>query len=269
MTFSDSDVELVANAFVTARRDARPLAEFPGPLPPTLADAYRVQERAIALDGRPIAGWKVAGIHPDLRASLGAARLAGPIFKQNVRNLVDGGMAVSPVYAGGFAALEAEFVAVFATDLVAGPDGFTADAIVAALASLNAGAEIASSPLKTLNEIGPLAVVSDHGNNAGAVVGPELADWKAQNWEALTSRMLVDGAVAGEGSAAKVMGGPIAALQFLAEQLASRGRILHAGDIVLTGMTTGIHGVEPGQRGRIEFGGVLPVDIAVVAAEPR
>ena len=86
---------------------------------------------------------------------------------------------------------------------------------------------------------------------------------------ALTSAAEVEGAVVGTGSAAKVMGGPLAALQFLAEQLASRGRRLRAGDIVLTGMTTGIHEVTPGQRGRIVFGGVTPVDIAFVAAEPR
>jgi 2-keto-4-pentenoate hydratase len=269
MTFSDSDVETVAGAFVAARREARVLDAFPGPLPPTLADAYRVQERAIALDGRPIAGWKVAGIHPDLREKLGAARLAGPIFRPNVRDMLEGGMAICPVYEGGFMALEAEFVARFATDLQPGPDGFTPERIVAALGGFHAGAEIASSPLKTLNEIGPLAVTSDHGNNAGAVVGPELPGWRAQNWETLTSAAEVEGAVVGTGSAAKVMGGPLAALQFLAEQLASRGRRLRAGDIVLTGMTTGIHEVAPGQRGRIVFGGVTPVDIAFVAAEPR
>ncbi|MBP0651976.1 hypothetical protein J8J40_33435, partial [Mycobacterium tuberculosis] len=78
------------------------------------------------------------------------------------------------VYVNGFAALEAEFAARFATDLKPGPNGFTPDVILAALAGLHAGAEIASSPLPTLNDIGPLAVVSDHGNNAGAVVGPEL-----------------------------------------------------------------------------------------------
>ncbi len=64
------------------------------------------------------------------------------------------------------------------------------------------------------------------------------------------------------------MGGPIAALQFLAEHLLSRGRRLKAGDVVLTGMTTGIHHVVPGQRGRIEFSGAEACDIEVVAASP-
>ena len=64
------------------------------------------------------------------------------------------------------------------------------------------------------------------------------------------------------------MGGPIAALQFLAEQLATRGRHLRAGDIVLTGMTTGIHQVVPGDRGRIEFSSAPACDIEVHGATP-
>lgn len=269
MPFDARDIDVIASRFVEARRAATALDAFPGPLPETLADAYLVQERAIALDGRAIAGWKVAGIRPDLCEGLGASRLAGPIMAGNVHELPAGGKAVAPMFVGGFAALEAEFVARFARDLE--PEGgvFTAEAIIAALSGLHAGSEIASSPLATLNDLGPTAVVSDHGNNAGAVVGPEVPGWRTADLAALASRMLIDGAVAGEGSAANVMGGPIAALQFLAEQLLSRGRRLRAGDVVLTGMTTGIHQVVPGQRGRIEFSGAAACDIEVVAAVPR
>ena len=268
MGLQEADVDRIAAQFVEARRAAKALDAFPGALPATLADAYRVQERAIALSGRAVAGWKVAGIRPDLRDHLGANRLAGPILAGSVLRLPNGGTAQAPVFTGGFAALEAEFVAVFARDLLPVEGAFTAEWIKAALSGLHAGAEIASSPLATLNDLGPTAVVSDHGNNAGAVVGPEVAGWRKADLGALTSRMSINGSVVGEGSAANVMGGPIAALQFLAEQLATRGRHLRAGDIVLTGMTTGIHQVVPGDRGRIEFSSAPACDIEVLGATP-
>jgi 2-keto-4-pentenoate hydratase len=63
-------------------------------------------------------------------------------------------------------------------------------------------------------------------------------------------------------------GGPLASLGWLAEHLAGRGRHLRAGDVVATGMTTGIHAVQPGMRGRIEFADVAPCDIDVTAFRP-
>ncbi|MCM5560241.1 2-keto-4-pentenoate hydratase [Pleomorphomonas sp. JP5] len=268
MSLQEADVDRIAAHFVEARRAATALDAFPGALPDSLADAYRVQERAIALSGRSVAGWKVAGIRPDLRETLGASRLAGPIMSGNIQFLPDGGTVRMPVFAGGFAALEAEFVAIFARDLLPVDGAFSADSITASLSGLHAGSEIASSPLATLNDLGPTAVVSDHGNNAGAVVGPEVSGWRTTELSELGSRMSINGSVAGEGSAANVVGGPIAALQFLAEHLLTRGRHLRAGDIVLTGMTTGIHQVVPGDRGRIEFSGAAPCDIEVFEALP-
>lgn len=266
---SEQETDEIARGFVAARRATTILPRFPGRLPETLEDAYRVQERVIALDGRRIVGWKIAMIHPDLRARLGAERICGPIFEGARQDLPRGGTARVAVIAGGFAALEAEFAALFSTDLPAGPDGFAEARIAAAVGSLHAGVEVASSPLAALNEIGPLAVVCDQGNNAGAVVGPALPGWPTAELARLTSEMQIGGKTVGRGSAASVPGGPLGALRFLAEQLAGRGRHLAAGEIVLTGMTTGIHQVVPGMNGRIVFADTPGCALEVVAAERK
>lgn len=258
----------IADAFVTARHQAHPLAAFPGRLPVSLEDAYRIQDKAISLDGRQIVGWKVAMIRADLRTALGADRLCGPIFDGTVYDCRETDRADVQVHAGGFAALEAEFVARFAHDVLPGPDGFTETVITDAMSGLHAGAEVASSPLATLNDLGPTAVVSDQGNNAGAVIGPVLPGWHNTPLADLTSKMLIDGVSAGRGSAASVPGGPLAALVFLANALEARGRKLSAGHIVLTGMTTGIHPVVPGSLGRIVFSGNIHCDLAVRAIGP-
>lgn len=269
MRLDAAEIDAIARAFVDARRAARPLADFPVRLPIALADSYAVQERALALTGETVAGWKVAMIPPALRDPLADQRLAGPVDAVTVHRLPAGGSVEAEVFDGGFAALEAEFVAVFAADLRPGPDGFTDALVRAAMGSLHAGIEIASSPLATLNALGPLAVVCDHGNNAGIVVGPEIAGWREVPDAGLASRMIIDGEVVGEGSAASVPGGPIGAITWLAGQLASRGRTLRAGDLVSTGMTTGVHAVRPGSTGRIEFTGAAACDVRVVGATAR
>ncbi len=268
-SMSEEDIQSIAAAFVEARRSATPLGAFPGDLPETLEEAYQVQDSALQLDGRPVAGWKVAGVHPDLQQKLGATRLVGPIFADNVHRLPEGGAAEAAAFDGGFAALEAEFTAVFAKDLEPAGDGFSDAAILSALSGLHAGAEIASSPLPSLNALGPCAVVSDHGNNAGAVVGPVIAGWEKLDLAAMTSRMFVDGSLAGEGSAAMLSGGPLESIRQLAENLQKRGRRIRKGDVVLTGMTTGIHAVTPGATAHAEFAGAAAFDIQVVAAKPR
>lgn len=265
---TDRAAEEIARAFLTARREARVLDEFPGALPTTLADAYRVQEALIRLDGRPVVGWKVAMIPPALREALGDERICGPVFEGLVRDVAADTEIDAPVHDGGFAALEAEFVARFATAAEPGPSGFDAATIAAALAEIHAGVEVASSPLPTLNAIGPLAVVCDRGNNAGVIVGPPLAGWRHRAPALFASRMTIDGVVVGEGSAASVPGGPLGAVVWLAEHLHRRGRRLSAGDVVSTGMTTGVHDVRPGAVARVDFAHVGGIDLRVVALAP-
>ncbi|HSI41593.1 MAG TPA: fumarylacetoacetate hydrolase family protein [Xanthobacteraceae bacterium] len=257
----------IAEALVAARREARPLAAFPGPLPATLEEAYAVQEAVLKLSPRRIAGWKVAGMAPAFRAQYDAERLVGPVFADAIQTVADGGAATVAVYQGGFCAVEAEFVVRLTAAPRASGAAFSADDI-AAVATLHAGSEIASSPLADINDLGPGAVISDHGNNSGAIVGPEIARTGFGQWAELASRTVVDGELAGEGSAARVAGGPFVSVAFLANQLAARGRSLQAGDIVLTGMTTGIHPVAVGAQVRFEFTGTGGFALAVAAHSP-
>ena len=69
----------IAESFVAARRAGTALGAFPGDIPAELSDAYVVQDAAIRLDARAVAGWKVGRINPPLN---GIDRLAGPISKR-------------------------------------------------------------------------------------------------------------------------------------------------------------------------------------------
>jgi len=104
-----SSLDAIAQAFVTARRTAAGLPDYPGTPPESLDDAYAIQDRARALTGGKVAGWKVGRINPPLDAQLGTNRLAGPIFADSVRDGLNESP-VMPVFAEGFAAGEAEFL---------------------------------------------------------------------------------------------------------------------------------------------------------------
>lgn len=258
----------IAKRFVESRRSAHALAEFPGQIPANLELAYQVQDAGIRLTGQPIGGWKVGRIPLDLEDQFGIDRLAGPIFAATIHEVASGATIDMPVFAGGFAAVEAEFVAVVAEDAPADKSTWTLDEASAMIADLRIGLEIASSPLATINELGPAVVVSDFGNNFGLVVGPSIRDWQSRSLETMACRTLIGDQLAGDGGAFNLTGGFVRSVQFLLELTAHRGLPLRAGDLIATGQTTGIHDIAVGQTGTTDFRDDGRVSINAVAALP-
>ena len=71
----------VARAFVDARRAGRFLSPYPGTMPATLAEAYEIQDEAIAAWPDRIAGWKLGRIREPLDQQYGAGH-----FHRNVHS---------------------------------------------------------------------------------------------------------------------------------------------------------------------------------------
>ncbi|MDO9335188.1 MAG: fumarylacetoacetate hydrolase family protein [Caulobacter sp.] len=244
----------VARAFTTARRQARALPGFPGPLPADLAAAYAIQDQALAQWGEPVVGWKVGRIAPDLQAALGEARVAGPVFARNLWTARPGETLDVPVFEGGFAAVEGEFVYRLGADAPAGKTRWTARDALDIADALFVGVETAGSPLATINQLGPLVVASDFGNNWGLILGQAVEGWRERAFDALTCRTFIDDSQVGAGSAADLPGGPAEAFAWLLGHCAARGRPLKRGDLVTTGAVTGVHDIVAGQTARIDFG---------------
>jgi 2-keto-4-pentenoate hydratase len=255
----------IATALVRARMARRALDAFPGPMPQSLADAYRIQDASIALWPDEIAGWKIGMVTPGLRQSLGAERLAGPIFSRDVRHAPAGQEIAFPVFTGGFAAVEGEFIFRMGADAPAGKTDWTNAEAIALVAALHIGVETAGSPMAAINDLGSIAVSSDFGNNYGAILGPEIDNWRAR-LDSIEVATLIDGAVVGTGHANVLPGGPLSGLCFLLAHLASRGRPLRKGQLVSSGAITGVHDIRAGQHARITFSGCGEITcIATVA----
>ena len=254
----------IANHFVAARQCGQNLAHYPGTAPDTLASAYAVQDAAIEAFDRPVIGWKVGRIFPPLSDSFGANRLAGPIFTATASS--DTQPVAGHVFIGGFGAAEAEFVIKIGADLPIGKQDYTLDEVEHLIAAVHIGIEIASSPLPTINEMGPAVTISDFGNNNGLIIGAPIENWKASNFADWSVALQIDGIVAGQGSANSFPDGPIGSMRFLLNNLGARGILIQAGTWISSGAITGVHQVIPGQFVSASFGPTLSVNCTIEAA---
>lgn len=257
----------IAQQFVSARRHGWSLPDFPGDIPDDLETAYRVQDLAISEWGDEVVGWKVGFIAAEKRDHSGDERLLGPIFSANLWNAT-GAIVDIPVFsgAGGFAAVEAEYVLQLQADAPADKLDWSPEEAEALPARMFIGVEVASSPLATINVLGPRVVVSDFGNNNGLVLGAEIPDWTGLDEPSLRVQTEIEGQVVGTGGATLLPGGLRAAYAFALSRSAKRGRPLKKGDLIATGNATGIHDITVGQQAVIRFVGYGDISCKAVAA---
>jgi 2-keto-4-pentenoate hydratase len=258
----------IAEAFVAARRAGTSIIAYPGPIPTNFATSYAIQEQAIALDGRAIAGWKVGRVHPPQSIEHGTDRLAGPIFDSSVSAASDKAAAM-PVVAGGFAAVEAELL--FRIDSLPDSDPRTLDdaAIMAHVGAVHIGIEIAGSPYARINSDGPLVTASDFGNNAGLVTGPELPDWQTRDLAAVTASVEIDGSEVGRADMHALPGGPVESVRFLLGHVATRPVPTPLPFLVSAGAISGVHLIAIGSTAVASFDDNQSIACRIVAASPQ
>lgn len=263
-------IAAISYALTQARHSATPLSGFPGALPQSTRDAYAIQNWSIETWPSPVAGFKVGGIPPTFRELYHANWLAGAIFDDEVFTIKNDEAADAVVYAGGFAAYEAEWV--FVLDDIAWDDlGIvTIDRAKGMVTRVHMGMEIASSPMAMINILGPGAIISDFGNNMSTWLGPQVDLSVLDNFDQYPVRTIIDGTLVGQGVAKNGADGPLGALTFLLNHLREYRNQLALPDrlIVSSGAITGVHDSHVGTCGEIEFEGVGRFSLSMVA-KPR
>lgn len=243
-----------AKAFADHRRTATGFATFPEPFPVTLGEAYEIQAEANLLWDRPIAGWKVGRITGFHEETHGENRFVGPIYADSVWDVEAEGPTPFPAVRGGFAALEAELVAV--VDVPAPRSDWTAQSCREVVKAWHIGIEVAGSPLAPINDLGPLASIAGFGNNLGLILGPEVA---LSDPDAVSCVTTIDGETFGPRTAGQLPGGPFEAIAFALNRLNQMGYSIPSGTVISTGAVTGVHVVTAGQDCTVAFapGGTL------------
>jgi 2-keto-4-pentenoate hydratase len=252
MTF-ESDLEAISATLVEARKAANALPGFPGKLPATFADAYEVQRLSRDCWNDAVVGWKVGGVPPAFIEAAGVTHLVGPIFGKSVQTVARNGSVQMPIFAGGFAAIEPEFVVRLGE--------------IRSEDELFIGAEIASSPLPAINAIGPIAVISDFGNNNGMIVGPQIRGWREQALGLVVVECALDGEQVGSREVPDIVAAADKSIAFLLDHADKHGIDVPVGTYVSTGAITGIHEAEVGTKSRISFGRFGEFSLELVPAQ--
>ena len=262
------DDDAIAAELVAARTEGRSLTGFPGAIPGSMAEAYRIQDRAIAQWSDSLAGWKIGFIPADRRSAGEPDRLIGPIWQKQVQLSEEQSTPTEVgIFADGFAAVEAELVIRLGQDL---PDHTGADWTPEEAAGLEQelliGIEVASSPIPDINSLGPTVIAADFGNNNGLVLGSVVADRPGE--PAVPIACYIDGQLIGEGSAENLPGGMHDGLATALNVLVSRGHSVRAGMVFATGAITGIHPIRLGQHCRVEVQHGPSLELRTHAARP-
>ena len=268
IALTEAQAEVSARLLV-ARQESTALARFPGALPVSLPDAYAIQSASIESWPDLVAGWKVGGVAASFRKLCGTDRVAGPIFAKSIIRARPKTVTTCAVFKGGYAAIEAEIVLQLGAAITPETEFSDDQMLIGAIKSAYIGAEIASSPVAAINQLGALAIVSDFGINFGLVVGAPIPDWASELREPITVTTFVDDVVAGQGVVDTVLAQPVAVLRFLVALCRERRISLAEGTFVSTGAITGVHEIAPGNNCRVEFSGFPPLETRFEYAKPR
>jgi 2-keto-4-pentenoate hydratase len=225
--------------------------------PSDMGGAYAIQSELDRFAGSRL-GWKLAATGAGGRAALGVEQpLAGPLYEL---------FALAPGAELEFGAIrmktvEAEFGLILGADLPADQAPFDRAAVLSALRAFVPAIEIPNTRYRDHRSAGATLLTADAALAGFFVLGEPLADFEP---EALPQHLLTLTTAAGtaEGTGAKVLGDPVEAVRWLANELASHGRGLTAGECVITGAAAAMR--EPG-AGHVhaDFGALGSLDLTL------
>ncbi|MCB1511816.1 MAG: hydratase [Hyphomicrobiaceae bacterium] len=241
-----------------ARRSGRQISDLdPALVPPTIDEAYQINARIADQLGWESLGWKIAATTEAVRAKL---KTGGPIYGRTFRRFrcdsptrLQHSELLDPL-------VECEFFCTLGQDLPVRDQPWTMDDIVQAVATVNAGLEVAECRFPS-RALPPLPAILADGSASGRYVfGGTIPHWRAGLAD-IEVRLEVDGRERRRGTGADVMGDPLRPLLWLAEERRRIGDGLSAGETVSTGSMTGMLPVRAGQRVVARFGPIATVEI--------
>lgn len=220
--------------------------------PGSRAEGYAIQAEVAKLSGMSIVGWKIAATST---AGQKHIRVDGPLAGCLLSaRMLEGGARISLV-GNSMKVAEAEFAFRMGRPLPKRADRYSVAEVVDAVASLHPAIEVPDSRYNDFTRVGAPQLIADTACACWFVIGPATqADWRTLDLSKHAVAAYRNGALAGEGSGANVLGDPKSALAWIANELNTYGDGLRSGDVVITGTCLTPVPVSAGDGVKADFG---------------
>lgn len=241
-----------AKLLKSARVEHSVLDELPpGLRPRDFDEGYQIQDKLVDLASEPVAGWKIGCTNIEAQKRIGTSEpIAGRLLISQVFR--------SPARISGrkffVRIVEAEFSFKLGEDLRATAAPFSAAHVRSAVQHLCPAIEVADSRFRDRTKVGAASLIADNANEGIFVLGDCTKDWNDLDLATHPVVLSANGIMFDRRSGANVLGHPINALTWLANDRAKRGGDLLAGQIITTGTITKVYLAKAGDLVEAEFG---------------
>jgi 2-keto-4-pentenoate hydratase len=244
--------DAAARMLVASRRNHE---SVPGlPQVASFDEAYAVQAAFRELWGDAVVGHKVGcSSEQSQRLVNSPGPIAGSLFREALWQQ-PATISAARFFVPG---VEAEFGFRLGADLPARSTPYSREEVSAAVDAVVPLIEICDTRLSDWRTRRIEEITADNAFNGGVVVGKPFEGWRGLDLATHVVTLSIDGERRGEGTGALVLGHPLIALTWLANDLSRRGSGLRAGELVAAGTCTGLHFVSPGSTVVADFGVAL------------
>lgn len=258
--------EQAAQRLFQAHERRERFAPLPEDLAPrTISEAHVIQDAFVARRAQKlggVAGYKLALTSEEMRRFVGVSEpQTGMMLESTLRR------SPARVRAADYVRLIVEFEIglEIADDLPVADRPFSRERVARAVGAVMPAIELADDRNADYGQLAkhPLELIADNSWNEGAVFGAAVRDWKAIDLAAVRGVATLNGNKVGEGRGADAMGHPLDALVWLADHLASAGRGLLRGDVVITGSIITSKTVAAGDLVRFEVEKLGTVELGI------
>ncbi len=248
------------------RQAGRPFVPIPEPhTPHRLEDAYAIQaafQQFLTEIHGPIVGHKIALTTPVMQKMVGFDEpIAAAIMEKTVHHMP------AQVRLSDFGRLgvECEIAVQIAHDLPAERAPYTRDSVAEAIGAVMPAFELVDDRHADYTKIADniLTLLADNAWNGGIVLGSPLTDWQSLDLAAIHGTMRINDEIVGEGDGRDVLGHPLDALAWLASTLATQGKAMSQGMVVMTGSVVATKFVSQGDTVQLTMDGLGEVELRI------